>query len=815
MTRLVWLTGTALGAFVAFPAAAQESPIATPVTTQAAATQATAQASQSGDLAAAQQGSSAAPVDPSATPSGDIIVTARRRAETSFDTPVVLQAVGAEELQRRAIVSVEGLSRITPLFILGESSGSVAGAPLSIRGIGGSDINPFADQPIAFNIDGVQVTRSSVARIGTLDLASAEILKGPQALFFGKNSPGGVITLTSADPTPQFDARISMGYEFNAHELRTEGFVSGPVTSNLGVRVAGLFSGMDGYIRNDAVPIPGLFPVKSFSNGPRGSEYAGRITFLWQPSSAFTLRLKGNYAGANDTGHTSTIQIIGCGVPGVPQFASIRAGCTADGQTSILDPGPRYNALVPTADNGDIFSNRRQVLTSAEATWRPTDHVALTSVTGYYNYFIDSVSNVSGIDTPTFFIGLAEKARFTDFTQEFRGLTTFRGPVNFSGGLLYQRSTALYDDKPYYNVGATFTPLNVVRNRQRGQTYSAYGQVILTPGSGFEISGGGRFTRENKSVFTSLRGLEQVSLRPRVGFSNFSPEATVKWSASQDLNLFASYRTGFLSGGFNGGAQANYTILDLTYGPQTTRGFEAGFKARLFNRSLRVNFSVFDYDLRGLQVSSTQNNVVIQSNAGRAYSRGAEIDANWVTPLRGLTLRGALSYDRARYQEFTFSCWKGQSIAQGCNLAPNAAGIFTLQSLAGGQIVRAPEWGASAGFNFEQPIGDLRVGFSADGNYSGSYYNSTFNEPLAFQRSYWLLDASARLGNVDNRWQVAVIGRNLTNRYYVTRASEQPFSGGVSGTAIANRQADALGAVNRGREIMLQLTLRPGAFARR
>lgn len=132
---------------------------------------------------------------------GEIIVTARRRAETTFDTPVVLQAVNGAELQRRSIVNVEGLSRITPLLIIGENTGGIQGAPIAIRGISGSEVNPLADQAVAFDIDGIQINRSTVARLGTFDLASAEILKGPQALFYGKNSPGGIISLRSADPT--------------------------------------------------------------------------------------------------------------------------------------------------------------------------------------------------------------------------------------------------------------------------------------------------------------------------------------------------------------------------------------------------------------------------------------------------------------------------------------------------------------------------------------------------------------------------------------------------------------------------------------
>ena len=119
---------------------------------------------------------------------------------------------------------------------------------------------------MAFDIDGIQINRSTVARLGTFDLASAEILKGPQALFYGKNSPGGIISLRSADPTSSFQSQISAGYEFAADETRLEGYVSGPITDTLGIRVAGYFSDIKGYINNESIPAAGS--LKSFNRAP-------------------------------------------------------------------------------------------------------------------------------------------------------------------------------------------------------------------------------------------------------------------------------------------------------------------------------------------------------------------------------------------------------------------------------------------------------------------------------------------------------------------------------------------------------------------
>lgn len=169
---------------------------------------------------------------------GEIIVTARKRNETLVKVPVAITAVTSTELSRSAINGVDGLARKIPGLVVGEGGGTVQGGSISLRGISAADSNPLGDQAVSFNIDGVQVARSSVRRMGDFDIASVEVLKGPQALFFGKNSPGGIISTTTADPTDRLEVGGKIGFEFNADEVRGEGYVSAPLTDAIGVRLA-------------------------------------------------------------------------------------------------------------------------------------------------------------------------------------------------------------------------------------------------------------------------------------------------------------------------------------------------------------------------------------------------------------------------------------------------------------------------------------------------------------------------------------------------------------------------------------------------
>ena len=219
-----------------------------------------------------------------------------------------------------------------------------------------------------------------------------------------------------------------------------------------------------------------------------------------------------------------------------------------------------------------------------------------------------------------------------------------------------------------------------------------------------------------------------------------------------------------------------------------------------------MQVSVATYDLNGTPTITT-------GNAGKSYLRGFELDANWRLPVEGLTVRGALAYNQARYTVFSFGCYDGQSIAQGCNQVLNpGTGRYTLQDLAGQHIVRSPDWGGNLGLSYDATVGNYKLGLSADGNYTGWYFTNTLNAPAARQNAYWLWDASLRLGAANDKWEVALIGRNLGNKAYVPRTAQVSGTGGLAGTATANAQDAIMGVAGRGREIMVRLSLRPNLF---
>lgn len=781
----------------------------------------------------------------------DIVVTARRRDETLMQVPVTVAAVNAEQMSARGITNLEGVARTVPGLILAEASGSQQGGALALRGIGASDGNTFGDQAVGFYIDGVMIARSSPRKMSEIDLQQVEVLKGPQALYYGKNSPAGVVVIRSADPTDHFEAGGKLGYEFNAHELRGEGFISAPLTDSFGVRLAAGASRMRGWTKNIATPGTIYEPSDRTSPSPR--EFNMRATLKYDNGGPFSGRFKFTYGHMKNDGFAANSQLVACPL-GYPQEGPAGPNeCKADNVTVRANLGTRFasggvntvtGAVIPGNPyyrDGVPFSKQKQYLSSLELRLELSDALTVNSTTGYYKMAMQSLDNYYNFDTTFPFNPVAGEAGvggmlasvvdldIREISQELRLSSSFDGPFNFMIGGYFQ------DQKLEMINIATVNAVNPINlfvpavAQQEGTAYSFFASGTYDITDSIEFSGGVRYSREKKEIAfyrlldgalpaalggTPFRAGDFVpTIRPKRSFDNFSPEAIISWRPDQNLTVFAGWKRGFLSGGFNSASGGNNVALigDRSYDEQTVQGFEGGVKGYFLNGTLRTNLSLFSYKIKGLQTSRIDPATLANdiANAASARSKGAEFDVNWRTPLDGFNLYGGVAYTRARYLEYnTGPCFGGQTVAEGCDLGLNAAGTaYTQQDLTGEQLVRAPQWGVALGANYQTDLsnGD-KLGFNIDSNYSSSLYTDAANSPGGIQDGYWLLDAGARY-EMANGIELALIGRNLTNTWYFQRSADVPLGGGRTGTPFATRP-DTTAAISRGREIWLRASFR-------
>lgn len=739
---------------------------------------------------------------PADIPETDIVVTARKRAETVLTTPVIVSALSSAKIDLLGVTNIADVARLTPQLVVGDSP-SVAGGAISLLGITSSEQNQFSDQAVLFSIDGTPISRAAVQRLALMDLEQVAIYKGPQTLFFGKNSYAGVIDIHSADPTPDLKVGGTIGYEFEGEEIRGEGFISGPVTDTLGFRVAVYSSSLSGYLRNVAPDDPLIGPKDRTL--PDTREFAARTTLLYEPVESLSVKFKVAYQRMRSAGISQGQQLLDCPF-GVSQTGGAIDGvgepCRPDNRVERSDLGPNFHRLDP-AYGETPYARLDQWLANLTVRYSIAERVELTSVSSYYNAKSRVLENFNNATAARFMAAGFQTLYDEEYSQELRLRASLSDELSVIVGGYYQHS----DLNRFFKVAVNAAnPVALFNDRafQKGEAYSLFGQLTWKPAPWVELAGGGRYSDEEKRFAGAIAGVPVATAVPRGSWSNFSPEATLSFYPSGDTTIFGSYKKGFLSGGFNAGSGDVRT--DRSYDEQKIEGGEIGAKTRLLDRALFLSLSGYQYDLTGLQVLTQVGLLQFVQNAGKASVKGIDFSWEYNTPIEGFSLQGALSYNRARYDQFITNCYAGQTIAMGCNLLPTPAGVFTAQDLKGSPLLRAPNYAGDAGFIYRAPLNErFLLTINGHTTYSSSYYADTTNNPRSRQESYWLFDAGVSLQSVSEGWKLALLGRNLSNERYVARTRDSILTGSGTGRAQAVL-ADVAGVVSRGREVWLRLS---------
>jgi iron complex outermembrane recepter protein len=791
------------------------------------------------------------------TDAGEIIVTARRRDETAQQTQVAITVLNDALLDRYGVKGVNSIAQLTPGMFTGEASGSVGGS-ISLRGIGSGDSQPFIDQAISLNVDGVPISTAQLLRAAQLDLKQIEVLRGPQALFFGKNSPGGIISLISADPGYDLELMARGGYEFEAQEKYAEATVSVPLGETLGARVAGRYSRQNGYIVVDTSSQGGVTP-SNLGRFPDQEEVFLRGTLAWTPTDAIRMRLKGTYTNTKINGGPSFFSdITACPYSTSQGLNDLGNNCLNDGHIQTAQLPAFVLASDPLfAGNPNGYRKNKQGLVVGTVDFDLTDALTLTTVSGYYSIRERLASNGA--------YGLTSVNAFTvvfdldQISQEIRLRSSFDGPVNFLVGGFYEHRE-LYT-RTFIIVPAFSLTLPTESTNQKQESFSAFGQLLFRPVDDIEVTVGGRYTHETKHLldFTSA-GVDVTTLPgypggpdPRLSFKDFSPEVTVSYRPTPDMMIFGSYKQGFKSGGFDAGytngaliSNATRRATGQTFRPEEVEGGEIGIKSQWLDRQLTLNLTGYWYDYKDLQVSSfdTNSRSFITLNAAKARIKGLELETRYnPRAVPGLSLHLNAAWNDAKFTEYLAPCYNGQTIALGCdevfNLAAdqsnpgagavvgtNAAGVtglgfYTSQDLAGRRLRKAPEWSINVGGYYEFAFSpSLMSSLSLDLNYSSGYDTGTAYQPLAFQPGFAKLDATWRLFSDNKRWELAVIGRNLTDvRNLIagidrtgtgsaaSRGSSLPQCATATSTGCAKR-SDIIGTPMQPRSVAVQVTFR-------
>ncbi len=411
----------------------------------------------------------------------EVVVTAQKREESQQDVPISVSALSGEQLQSQNLVELESLSAQMPNIHISESA---IGDKLFIRGIG-SGINAGFEQSVGTFIDGVYYGRSLQTRSQFLDIERVEVLRGPQSTFFGNNAIAGALNIATRKPTDELSGYVNSFYEFEHNEHHLEGAIGGSISDTLAVRVAGLVSGLDGWVQN----------LNTGDTEGEEDNQAGRISIAWTPTDSFDATLKLEHGDFDVLGRN--LEVLGCPpatgaagtcqlttVPVLARFGPSFAAPLFSNFDDRFDAKTQYNAPVPAAytaavnsigameagraipapradisqrDVGELSNDNATLTLNLEL---PGGHM-LTSVTGLseYDFYIHQSSDFMPIPAA----GVSQLEGFEQQSQELRIVSPGGATVDWLAGLYWQQSelavreeVSLYFPAPYFQPASTY-----------------------------------------------------------------------------------------------------------------------------------------------------------------------------------------------------------------------------------------------------------------------------------------------------------------------------------------------------------------------
>jgi iron complex outermembrane receptor protein len=673
----------------------------------------------------------------------EITVTAQRREENLQDVPVAVTALTSETLERNDIRDLSRVELLTPGFSFGKSGSDARPA---IRGVRTENVGVSGDPTIGFFVDNVYRSRASQANEPFVDVARVEVQRGPQGTLYGRNTFGGNIAVEAAAPGAELTAGVDLTVgEFD--RISGSGFLNVPVNDVLQFRVAALREDMDGYVQgiDDAHDI--------FA---RDTEYV-RLGARFAPTDAFDAVLRYSYWAEGGTGGAAFGYRVGgafvnpatgaLSITGSPVLLNIGA-TQLDGIPDVagVDLGRPINPD-PLFYPGDtvLEQDLTQHAVSANLSY-DFGPVTLRSITGYVDYEVfrtadnDFTTLAGNVD--------AQEDRLESVSQELQLASSGDGLLSWILGYFYFQEDV---DASFFSscpTAARNTPGCAFAAAMPKTTSNAlFGQASywILPDR-LRLTAGVRRTEDEKEITraTATTNTRQrlVTVTPTGQVFNFDFNKTTyrlnaEWRFGDRNMAYATWSTGFRSGGFNAGAFTN-PALPGSFGPEDVTAYEIGSKNRFLDDRLQLNVSVYRNDFKDLQVQNqfiivtptgtTTTSVIL--NAAEAHSQGIEVELQAV-PVDNLYLAVSATFMEAQYDDYRNT--------------PAPARYSGFFDLSGNDIPYSPDVKLTATASYDFAVGSLgTITPQATLLYSGSYFLTDFNTVLDEQESFTKVDL--RLG---------------------------------------------------------------------
>ena len=708
---------------------------------------------------------------------GEIVVTAQRREENLQDVPLSVTAVSGDQLGALTAggVDIRGMSGRVPSLLV-ESSFGRTFPRFYIRGLGNTDFDFNASQPVSLIYDDVVLENPILKGFPIFDMERVEVLRGPQGTLFGRNTTAGIVKFDSVKPSDIAGGygKISYG-RFNA--VNVEGAFGGPLGEKVSVRVSGMYQRQDDYVDN-------VVPAKTTKDAFEGyKEYAARVQFLIKPSDVFDILLTGQFRSLDGTARVFRANV----------FTRGQAGLNAN-----------YNRYRVSTDG----KNEQRVDTqnmSARMTY-DAGPVSLISVTSYWEGDATSVGDVDGGFGANFLprnlygpgeIPFTAETRdsvpnLKQFTQEFRIASNNDGPLSYQAGVFYFDEDLKIVSENYSTLGDPNNAVDgvniFVSQVQNSKAYGLFGSMTYQLSDQLSITGGLRYN-DDKRDFVAVRSKDSQfpaflqnplgTVRRDVSDNNLTWDLSGTYAASDDVNLYARVARGYRAPSIQGRIlfpPATATPLEsgVTVGKsETITSYESGIKSTLLDGRARFNVNGFYYELKDAQLTAVGGGVnanrLINADMVRGYGFEADVEFK---PVPQLLLTAGLSYNNTSIQDTgltTAACgatrvdtFPNVSLCTPLDPIVVAAAPFSaaIVNIDGNSLPQSPKWIANWTARYGVPVGNGEVYAFTDWAYR-SKINFFLYESVEFQDKH-MLEGGLRVGYKTDAFDISAFVRNIT-----------------------------------------------------
>jgi iron complex outermembrane receptor protein len=697
----------------------------------------------------------------------EVVVVAQKRSQSLQDVPLAVNALGTDALEQSGVRTLSDISQLVPGLNISDTQSEAIS--VSMRGVNSNDFGFAVEQSIPIYLDGAYLGLGT-SLIGDLtDISQVEVLKGPQGTLFGRNAAGGAVSISTAPVSDELGGDVRVGY--GNYDLMTASTVINVplIDDTLGIRVNAGLRQRDGWQKNIST---------GADDGYEQDRWFARAKLAWTPTDTFDLVWTSDYKDEDDnSGYYYLLE------SDFPSEIFDPVVFETDGKKAAND-NLGIGTGVPESAPLDYRIDRKIQGHTAHLTWDMSEQLTLTSISAYrtLEYAVDEDND----GTEYLLLDVRDFGETDEFSQEFRLNGSTDSLDWFVGVSYYQQKLDAYVEDSFgsYIVGAPVTEFNVGSSEVK--SYGLFSDVIWSATDRLNLTVGARISRDEKSqdiktpnqntlgagfnfVFPSAEQLTDAQGNPDPSLASQDDEwqdvsvrGVIDYRFNDESMVFLSLSQGYKAGGFN-----SFPVVDFgdffplatpgqmePYDEEKVNNIELGLKSEWLDGRLRLNGSIFYYDWEDLQQQISIDKALFTVNAGTAIGKGADLEMTYRLS-ESLMVNANLGWLDATYDEDV----PGTDIREGQ------------------ELTYAPKFSANLGLDHY---------LNLPGNWElRSHLGYTFNDSQYLSvnyrdDSYSLLSARFGLNSPDQRWELALWGRNLTDEAYLEKISDFSDIGYVS-----------------------------------